>query len=72
MFLWRMARCAAWWQWAYLAVLVALVLALWFHIALGLPRMLVGFLAVPAVAMGIGLFFMLDSLRRHAEDPWIN
>ena len=71
MIIWRMIRCTVWWHWVYLLVLIGLVLVVAYHTALGLPRMLVGFLAVPAVGMAIGLFFVIDVLHRQAEDPWI-
>ncbi len=71
MIIWRMIRCTEWWQWLYMVVLVALIGSVVFHSALGLPRMLAGFLALPAVGMGLGLFYMLDIIRRRAEEPWI-
>lgn len=71
MLIWRMIRCTELWQWAYLAVLVALIGATVFHTALGLPRMVAGFLALPAVGMGLGLFYIIDIIHRRADAPWI-
>jgi hypothetical protein len=66
-----MIRCAEAWEWAYFIVIaVLLVFSLW-HETFGIPRLLAGFMLVPMVSMLVGGLFIIDGIRRRAEQPWL-